>query len=462
MVVDVLARSPAPPERVALVGRGRAWTYAELAAVVDARAEALRAGELPPGAAVPVVVDADVEGILTLLAFWRLGITPAPLHARLTDPEREAAARSLASSSPPTAAGVQAVLWTSGTAGRPRGVAITFEGLAASARAAAQRLQLAPDDVWLASLSPAHVGGIALVARALLLGSTLVADGPFEARRVSELIDGAEGSGPRGPAITHLSLVPTQLLRLLDARAEAPPAASLRLVLVGGARAPDGLVRRALAAGWPLALTYGLTEATSQVATAPPELVRAKPGTVGAPLEGVELRLAPDGEILVRGLTLAAGYVGTDERLADAEGWHRTGDLGRLDEEGHLWVTGRRIDRIVSGGVTVDAAEVEEALRAHPAVRDAAVVGLPDEEWGERVGAWVEPAAGATESRSSAGDAPPSELDPAALQRWLRHRLAAAKLPRVWHVGGGLPRNANGKLDRKAVRETLRRRGRPV
>jgi O-succinylbenzoic acid--CoA ligase len=156
----------------------------------------------------------------------------------------------------------------------------------------------------------------------------------------------------------------------------------------------------------------------------------------------VEVRIAQDGEILVRGATLASGYVGAGVGpLVDDQGWHHTGDLGRLDEDGDLWVIGRRADRIVSGGVTVDAVEVEEALRSHPAVSDACVVGVPDLEWGERVAAWIEPA---------------GPLDLGELDVYLRTRLAAAKLPRRFHMGGRLPRNVNGKIDRAAVREVLR------
>jgi O-succinylbenzoic acid--CoA ligase len=185
-----------------------------------------------------------------------------------------------------------------------------------------------------------------------------------------------------------------------------------------------------------------MTEATSQVATAPPELTRRKPGTVGKPLDGIEVRIAADGEILVRGPTVAMGYVGTDVRdVVASDGWLHTGDIGRLDEEGDLWITGRRADRIVTGGVTVDAVEVEEALRAHPDVADVCVVGLPDAEWGERVAAWV------VSERDG--------FDASELGTFLRSRLSAPKLPRVLHVGGALPRNPNGKVDRVAVRSTL-------
>lgn len=127
--------------------------------------------------------------------------------------------------------------------------------------------------------------------------------------------------------------------------------------------------------------------------------------------------------------------------IADEDGWYRSGDLGRVDENGHLWITGRRVDRIVSGGVTIEARQVEEALRVHPAVLDACVAGVPDDEWGEIVGAWIEPVEG--------------EFDLATVEEEVATRLTSAKLPRVWHVEGGLPRNVNGKVDRAAVRAKL-------
>ncbi len=438
----MLALSAGRADDVALIGPQRVWTYRELDAAVAQRAASLSGAAR--GAPVPLVLEPDAEGVLALLAHWRAGLVPAPLNPRLTDAERKAA--SLVLDRAP--AGAHVVVWTSGTEGRPRGVALSWDNLAASARGAAERLSLGADDVWLASLPLAHVGGLALVTRSLLLGGALAAFGPFEAGLASELVDARELAGGRSPPVSHLSLVPTQLLRLLDHRRGARPPGTLRCALVGGAHAPSDLVERAHRAGWPIALTYGATEMSSQIATAPPELALAKPGTVGRPLAGVEVRVEA-GEILARGDTRAIGSIlaaadgggGTLEPLADEDGWYHTGDLGRVDEDGHLWVTGRRVDRIVSGGVTVDAVEVEEALRRHPAVLDACVVGVPDPEWGERVGAWIVPAAG--------------ELDPEEVGAMARERLSAAKLPRVWYLGGSLPRNANGKVDRPAVRRRL-------
>jgi len=434
-VVDVLRKTPARPEATALVAGDETWSYDALGRVVDDRAEELAAAAIAPNRVVPVVVQPDARSVVELLALWRLGATPAPLNAKLTPPELELARASLQHAP----AGHQVILWTSGTAGRARGVAISFGALEASASAAARRLDLRASDAWLASLSPAHVGGLALVTRSILLGGTLVVAGAFEAGRV---LDAMRGSG--GVRVTHASFVPTQLLRILDLAGDMPPPASFRCALVGGAETPAPLLARALAARWPVALTYGLSEATSQVATAPPAITRAKPGAVGKPLDGVEVRIAADGEILVRGATLASAYVGRDAGdISDAEGWHHTGDLGRLDGDGDLWVIGRRVDRIVSGGVNVDAVEVEEALRAHPEVADACVVGVPDAEWGEVVSAWLEPAG--------------ESLDLDAVDAFARARLTAAKVPRRYHVGGPPPRNANGKVDRGAVRASLLR-----
>jgi O-succinylbenzoic acid--CoA ligase len=369
-----------------------------------------------------------VAGVITLLAVWRCGATAAPLNPGLARREFAAATRAL---SVGAATAGQLILWTSGTVGAARGVELSFDNLRASAMAVGGRLDLGPDDVWLASLSTAHVGGVALVTRALMMGSAVFAAGPFDVEVASKVV---------GTPVTHASFVPTQLLRMLDHRPSRPPT-SFRCALIGGAHAPPDLVARALDAGWPISLTYGMTEMASQVATATPRQVRAKPGTVGSPLDGVELRTDERGQLLVRGATRAVGYVGSDEAMADADGWYRTGDLGYIDEAGDVWVTGRRIDRIVSGGVTVDAIEVEGVLRAHPSVADACVVGVQDAEWGEVVGAVVVPVEG--------------EFDLDALDVALRESLSAAKRPRLWWVASELPLNANGKVERARVRSLL-------
>lgn len=416
-----------------------AWTLAELEARVEQRAEELAADAGRPGRIHPVVLEPDGAGVRTLLALWRLGATPAPLNPRLTDLERRDAVASLEGRE---AQGAGVVLWTSGTSGRPRGVALSWAALAAHVDAASRHLELDPArNAWLATLPLAHIGGLMVVVRALLTGSRLVALGAVAPDVIPGLLTGA-GLPPRlrERPVTHASLVPTQLLRLLDATGDAVPPETFRCVLLGGAQTPRALLDRALAARWPVALTYGMTEMSSQVATALPGQVRAKPGSVGKALPGVEVRIAEGGEVLVRGPAQATAYLdGT--ALADGGGWYHTGDLGRLDDDGDLWITGRRSDRIVSGGVNVDASEVEETLRGHPAVADACVVGVPDDEWGEAVAACVVPVAG--------------EFDLDEVDGWLRERLSGPKRPRKWRFEAALPLNANGKVDRAAVRALL-------
>lgn len=459
------------PNALALDDGDRAWTYAELDGRVRGAADRLRAAAVA-GRPVALVAETTGDAVVAAHAVLAAGAVLAPINPRLTPDElraplaalrprlvlaapeawdrvlaagaRPAPLRALAGEDdgllgrrgaaggwPDLPAHTRVVLWTSGTGGRPRGVALTGANLEASVAGATGRLGLGPGDRWLATLGLAHVGGLVLVLRAAATGAALIARGRFHADEASHLLDAA--------GATHASLVPTMLRQLLDLRGDRGSPA-LRCVLIGGAHCPRPLVDRALAAGVPLALTYGMTEAASQAATAPPPLVRRKPGTVGAPLEGVELRVDEAGEVILRGTNVAAGYVGSDLPLLDARGWLRTGDLGEIDADGHLWITGRRADRIVTGGVNVDPAEVEDVLRLHAGVSDAVVIGLPDERWGETVAAAVVRASGAYP-------------DPSELEGLARARLTNAKVPRRWLFLAELPRNPNGKVDRDAVRQ---------
>jgi O-succinylbenzoic acid--CoA ligase len=383
-------------------------------------------------------------------AAWRLGARLVPFHPDWTPPEEEAAREAVGGvavevtgpeeaatwmagppavtrGAPPSPDDIAALVLTSGSSGAPRPVAITHANLRASAEAVIERLDLRETDSWVTSLSLAHVGGLVLVHRAAVAGCRLVTTRRFRAEEVARLLE--DGTG------THVSVVPVMLARLLEARGDRPSPSTLRCVLVGGAAAPPALVGRAVALGYPVALTYGLTEATSQVATAPPQQVRAKPGAVGRPIRAVEVRIGEGGEILVRGPTVASAALGATE-----DGWLVTGDLGRLDSEGDLWVTGRVSDRIVTGGVTVEPGEVESVLAHHTGVADVAVIGEPDETWGERIVAVVVPK---NPSR------PPSLDD---LLQIARDRLVPAKRPRGIRLVDSLPRNANGKLDRGRLR----------
>ena len=472
MALDFLADTArAQPAAPALDDGVRGWSYRELGQRVGAAAHRLR-GAVASGSTVALVSEPTGSAVMAVHAVLAAGAVLAPLNPLSTRDELRRALEvlkpglvlsapeacecasgagalpvplaaldgegeeALPQSAPARArgpdlpAGTRVLMWTSGTRGSSRGVALTDANLRAGIGAAAARLELGPSDRWLATLGLAHVGGLLLTLRAAATGALLMTRGRFQADEATALMDGG--------AVTHASLVPTMLRQFLELRT-GRPSASLRCLLVGGARCPRALVERAVSAAIPLALTYGMTESTSQAATAPPALVRRKAGTVGSPVEGLEVRLDEGGEVMLRGPTVAAGYVGTELPLLGPGGWLRTGDLAEIDGEGHLWITGRRSDRIVTGGINVDPTEVEDVLRCHAGVADVVVVGLPDERWGEVVAAAVVRADGA-------------DPDPGELEGLTGARLSTAKVPRHWLFLRELPRNSNGKVDRDAVR----------
>ena len=335
-----------------------------------------------------------------------------------------------------------AIVYTSGTTGQPKGAELAHGAFLWSAMGSAFLLGNAPGDHWLACLPLQHVGGLAILYRSALTGAAVTVHERFDAKRVAETLDSGE--------ITLVSLVAAMLERVLDARGDRPPPRALRCVLLGGGPAPQSLLRRARALGFPVATTYGLTEAASQVATLPLERARGREDAVGRPLFCTELRivgpdgapLPPDepGEITVRGPTLMKGYLGRPDATARAlrDGWLHTGDIGVLDAWGDLRVLDRRSDLIVSGGENVYPAEVEAILREHPAVADTAVAGEPDASYGARVAAWVVLRPGAS-------------ADGAQLTAFCRAHLAGYKIPRAFHFPSALPRSESGKLLRRAL-----------
>ena len=327
------------------------------------------------------------------------------------------------------------LLYTSGTTGRPKGAMLSAAALWAAAAASSERLQTGADDCWLACMPLAHIGGLSILVRALHDGLVVVAHPRFSAAAVAASL--------HSEAITRLSLVPTMLRDLLDAGATPPP--SLRTLLLGGAAAAPDLVRRAIDAGWPVATTYGLTEAAAQVATATPAQTAANPESSGLPLPGYRLRIteaAADGvgQVEVAAPSLMSGYHRRPDDTAAAlrDGWLRTGDLGRLLPDGQLCLVARRTDLIVSGGENIYPAEVEAALRTLPDVAEACVVGLPSDRWGQQVGAMLVLRPGAS-------------LTLEALRAALASSLAPFKHPRALLVVPALPQTASGKVDRRSV-----------
>jgi O-succinylbenzoic acid--CoA ligase len=338
---------------------------------------------------------------------------------------------------------VHSVIYTSGTTGSPKGVLLTHGNFYWSAVASGENLGVDPADRWLACMPLFHVGGLSILLRSAIYGTTAVVHDGFDEGWVNRAL--------RHEGITVLSVVAMMLRRMLDADGEAYPP-SMRAVLVGGGPVPAELLIRAQDRGLPVLQTYGLTEAASQVATLSAGDALRKVGSAGLALPATTLRVEIDGaaaqpgevgEILVTGPTVTPGYLGRPEATAEAlrDGWLHTGDLGYLDDQGYLYVADRRDDLIVSGGENVYPAEVEAALMAHPAVVEVAVVGLPDDRWGQIVTAIV-----VLEAETTTEE----------LVEQLRSQLAGYKLPRkIEFSSKALPRTASGKLQRHLVQAAL-------
>ncbi|MGH0036729.1 MAG: o-succinylbenzoate--CoA ligase [Myxococcota bacterium] len=343
-----------------------------------------------------------------------------------------------------------AILYTSGTSGRPKGATLSYANFRASAVGSAQLLGVRSDDLWLACMPLFHVGGLSIATRSVLAGTSMLLHRRFDPAAVARDLD-REG-------VTLVSLVASMLARVLDARGDAGPPPQLRAALLGGGPTPPSLIERARKAGFPVAPTYGLTEATSQVATRPPD-ARGEPLDAGLqPLPGLRVQvvdasgrpLAPGavGEVRVQGPTVMGGYWGRPDESARAlaGGWLHTGDLGALDADGRLRIVDRRSDLIVSGGENVYPAEVEAVLMTHPGVAEAAVVGEPDPVYGRRPVACIVVRPGGP----LWGEGP--EGTHAALVAHCRDRLARYKVPVRFERVESLPRTATGKLRRRDVR----------
>ncbi len=410
------------PDRSAVETLERSVSYRELDRLAGAGARELGAA---PGARVAIALAPGVDFVVALHACLRAGAIAVPIDLR--DPGA-APDCDLTIARPLTGGGrvleggthelgeTAVIVRTSGTSGRAKEVPLTYGNFLWSAIGSAVVLGVDPAERWLCTLPAVHVGGLSIILRSTIYGTTAL---------VHERFDTADAlAALERESVTLVSVVATTLRRLLDGGLERPPA--LRCALAGGGPVPEALLERARAAGVVVSQTYGLTEACSQVATQVPG---DRGANAGPPLFCTRVTLSPDGEILVSGPTVSPSVTG---------GVLATGDLGELTADGNLRVIGRRSETIISGGENVSPSEVEAVLEAHPAVLEAAVYGVADEQWGEAVRALVV-------AREPIGE---PELRAHCLER-----LAAFKVPKTISFTTVLPRTSSGKLrrDRLAV-----------
>jgi O-succinylbenzoic acid--CoA ligase len=432
-------RAQTSPDRTALVADGAGMSFAELEAEATWVANRLAAEGVRRGATVALTMPPGREMVVLIHALMKLGAVLLPLNPRLTDAERSAVLQAERPAVELSDAGeltqteadlpllgehdmddLHCRILTSGSSGEPRTIGLTYGNHLWSAVGSAFNLGMNPDDCWLCCLPLSHIAGLSIVMRSVIYGTTVGLHPSFEVDAVAATLRNGECS--------VVSLVPTMLVRLLDAGVDL---SGPRAILVGGGPVPDDALEEAVGRGASVVQTYGLTEACSQVTTLGPADAKRKLGSAGRPLLTTHLRIK-EGEILVQGPTVAPG-------CADADGWLHTRDLGRIDDEGFLYVQDRIDDVIVTGGENVVPAEVEQVLLRHPEVEDAAVIGREDPEWQEAVTAVVV-------LRGNV-DLPTEEL-----RRHCASELAGYKVPKRIEIASALPRTPSGKLMRRALR----------
>lgn len=422
-VLDIVEAAREVPSRTALIDKGRRYTYAEAAQRVQERAAAL----VRPARGRPLhfTAQADFDGLVELLALLYARIPAVLISPKLTACEREALQARLNAIAGAPVEDTAFIVLTSGTTGEPKPVMLTRKGLAAGALAAARALHMTGDDCFQLSLSPARVGGLGIVLRTLAVRGTIALAPRFNGTRFVQEIE--------RDGVTLASLVPAMLEDVLEKNPNWQNPGRLRALLLGGAALPDRLRRRAVERGIGIVTTYAMTETGSSVAVSRWEERFSPVGNGQVPLEGVRLR-ALDARLWVAGPMLFAGYWGRGPVIDD--GWFETGDIGRIDEAGRVSVTARASEIILTAGEKVAPVEVETAIESIAGVREALVVGLPDEKWGEIVTALVVWEEGACR-------------DGARLAKALSSRLARYKCPRRLAHVESLPLTPEGKRFRR-------------
>lgn len=324
------------------------------------------------------------------------------------------------------------IMYTSGTTGKPKGVIQTYQNHFWSAIASALNLGISENDSWLCAVPIFHISGLSILMRSLIYGIPVYLEEKFDARRINQLLASGE--------ITTISVVTTMLKRMLETRDQAY-SKQLKTVLLGGSSVNEELLATCIKENIPIIQSYGMTETASQIVTLSKKDAARKVGSSGKALFPSEIKISDDGEILLKGPSIMAGYLHDKEATEKAfeAGWFKTGDIGFVDEDGFLFVKERRSDLIISGGENIYPTEMEHLLLTHSAISEIAIVGQKDAEWGEVPIAFL------------VGD----EKKRDQIEEFAKNMLAPYKVPKKFYFIAKMPRTASNKIQRHRLMELL-------
>lgn len=409
---------------------------------------------------VPILSSNNSDFIKIIIALWNNGFIPVPINTRWTEKEIESLVvrhkfdlffyqntffdkiKNLsikkfsfdelfslpAKEKNATDNDEALVIFTSGSTGEPKGVVHTFNSLANSTINGAEILNQNISDRWLASLPFYHIGGFQIICRALSNGCEILISDDLETDSLKNIIEHFKP--------THISLVSTQLQRLIEFNTSLNN--SLKLTLVGGGFSEDELILKADEIGWNPIRVYGSSETASFITSATAGEIRSYPKTVGKPVKNTKIKLSNEDEILISTTSLFSYYLNHPEETTAKlkNGFYHSGDLGKIEGE-YLFIEARRNDLIITGGENVNPYEVEKALIEIPGIKEACVFPIEDNEWGQIVACSIVVSKQLTEEE---------------IKRELKKELAAFKIPKIFYFVSELPKTSMGKIEREKIR----------
>lgn len=453
---------------IAIIDDNQSISFSKLSHLINGTANYFFINGILPQEYIPLLSNNSLEYVIAIFALWKINAIPVPINTRLKDEEILSILNSVNSSriiksyefkeslqeipfidmkiesnsevleyqSDTILNDTAVIIHTSGSSGKPKGVKTTNNNLFESYLSEAKEFNYSSNDHFLASLPFYHIGGIAIINRALLSGGTLIIP---KSLKQNDIADSIEKNDP-----TIISLVPTMLTRLIESGIS--PNKNLRSLFLGGGASSNHLINSAFNNNWPVVKVYGSSETTAMVTACYGEELQKHPSSAGKPLEGVELKIMDEskkgidlemvGEIAVKSPAIAKGYLNDESNWNDKihDGYYLTGDYGYLDEENKLFVVSRRTDLIVSGGENIDPSEIEKLINKNIEISESFVFPFKDKVWGEI------PIAIIVLKKDST-------LDIDVILRDLKLKIASFKIPKKIKIVKNIPKTALGKVN---------------